>query len=233
MCTISLVYNEKFPSDFCLTSNRDEAPEKETLPPKVYKVNGRELLFPKDDLAGGTWIGISDQKRLLCIMNGGFTSHNREPPYRLSRGLVVLDLLAAEDFLGEIKNYNLKGIEPFTLITCDWKKGLIFYEVVWDGNKMHLKNLPLKNYIWSSSPLYSSEMKSIRERWFKKIQKEKVLSPKNLWDFHHSAGIGDKEIDLVMDRGFVKTKSITQVIKTSEETKMMYEDLQKGKKFHI
>lgn len=233
MCTISLIYNEEFPADFCLTSNRDETPGRKTLPPEVYTANGRELLFPKDALAGGTWIGVSDQKRLLCIMNGGFTTHKRKPPYRLSRGLVVLDLLAAEDFLVEIKNYNLDGIEPFTLVTCDWKNGLVFYEVVWDGSKKHLKELPLKNHIWSSSPLYSSEMKKLRERWFKKIQKEKVLSPKNLWDFHHSAGIGDKEIDLVMDRGFVKTKSITQVIKTSEGTKMIYEDLQKGKIFNI
>ena len=227
MCTISLIYNEKLPTEFYLTSNRDEAPGRKTMPPEVHKMNDRQLLFPKDSVAGGTWIGISDRKRLLCIMNGGFKSHESKPPYRLSRGIVVLDLLAAEDFLKEVKAYNLEGIEPFTLVTCDWSKKLAFYEVVWDGSKKYLKNLPLKNYIWSSSPLYSSEMKSLRERWFEKLEKEGSLNPEKLWNFHHSAGTGNKEIDLVMDRGHVMTKSITQVIKTSEEIKMKYEDLQK------
>lgn len=229
MCTISLVYNENFPWEFCLTSNRDEAPGRETFSPEIHKINERQLLFPKDGLAGGTWIGISDHKRLLCIMNGGYKSHVSRPPYRLSRGIVVLDLLAADDFLQEFENYDLAGIEPFTLVACDWSNKLAFYEVVWDGNKKHLENLPLKNYIWSSSPLYSPEMKSLRESWFEKFQEEGIISPQRLWDFHHSAGMGNKEIDLVMDRGYVKTKSITQVIKTSAETKMIYEDLQQQK----
>ncbi len=229
MCTISLVINSEENSGFILTSNRDEAPGRETFPPDFYTVNNTRLLFPKDAVAGGTWIGVSEIKRVVCLMNGGFESHIRADNYRVSRGVVVKDILAAEDPLLEIKSYNFQGIEPFTLILADWKKELFFYELVWDGAELHSKKLSLKNHIWSSSPLYSSEMKNLREAWFEKLQVEKNLTYQNLWDFHHSAGAGNKNFDLVMDRGFIKTKSITQIIKTSEKIRMIYEDLQKEK----
>lgn len=227
MCTISLVFNPEENPGFILTSNRDEAPGRETLPPDFYKVNNNRLLFPKDALAGGTWIGVSANKRVVCLMNGGFKKHIRADNYRVSRGVVVKDILAAEDPLLEINSYDFQGIEPFTMILVDWGQELYFYELVWDGVKPHLKKLGLKNHIWSSSPLYSSEIKKLRETWFKEFQHKKNLTYESLWDFHHSAGVGNKNIDLVMDRGFVKTKSITQIIKTSEKIKMKYEDLQK------
>lgn len=228
MCTVSLVYNSEESPGFILTSNRDEAPGRETLSPDFYNVNDSRLLFPKDAVAGGTWIGVSGNKRVVCLMNGGFENHIRENKYRVSRGVVVKDILAAEDPLLEINSYNFHGIEPFTLILADWKQDLFFYELVWDGSKAHQKNLELKNHIWSSSPLYSPEMRKLREAWFEEFQQRKNATSESLWDFHHSAGVGNKNIDLIMDRGFIKTKSITQIIKTSEKTRMIYEDLQKN-----
>lgn len=227
MCTISLLINSEENPGFILTSNRDEAPGRETFPPNFYTVNNTRLLFPKDAVAGGTWVGVSENKRAVCLMNGGFENHIRASGYRVSRGVVVTDILAAEDPLLEIKKYNFQGIEPFTLILADWMKELFFYELVWDGTKTHGKKLSLKNHIWSSSPLYSSEMKKLREAWFEEFQKRKDLTSESVLDFHHSAGEGNKNVDLVMDRGFIKTKSITQIIKTSEKTRMIYEDLQK------
>lgn len=227
MCTISLVFNSDENPGFVLTSNRDEAPGRETLSPNFYTVKNSRLLFPKDAVAGGTWIGISANKRVVCLMNGGFQKHIRAEKYRVSRGVVVKDILAAKDPLVELNSYNFQGIEPFTLILGDWNREFYFYELVWDGAKPHLKKLRLKNHIWSSSPLYSSEMKKLREAWFEEFQQKKNLTSESLWDFHHSGGVGNKNVDLIMDRGFIKTKSITQIIKTSEKTSMIYEDLQK------
>ena len=65
--------------------------------------------FPKDAAAGGTWIGVSEKKRLICLLNGGFTAHTREESYRLSRGVVVTQLLSAENFKETIAiNYIVK-----------------------------------------------------------------------------------------------------------------------------
>lgn len=225
MCTLSFFPNSK--TDFIITSNRDEAPGRETLPPEAYLEDGVELTYPKDATAGGTWIGISEKKRVVSLMNGGFVAHTRKESYRKSRGLVVKELLSAVNIISEIENYDFDGIEAFTLIIADWSHGLHLYELVWDEKQYHFAEKLLKPHIWSSSPLYPKELKEKREKWFNQfITKNSKPSNLEILEFHNTAGDGDKNSDLIMDRGFVKTKSITQVIKTGEEVIMTYKDLQ-------
>jgi len=227
MCTISLTPHIDNPNGFILTSNRDEANERETYPPDFKTKDGTRMLFPEDAVAGGSWIGVSEKKRVLCLMNGGFVSHKREESYRKSRGLVLKDWLMFDSIETEIENYNLKNIEPFTVVIADWSSGLFFAEFVWDGKEKHFKKLKFQSQIWSSSPLYTSAVKKLREEWFSTFRKEKNLSAENLWEFHHSAGKGDKEIDLIIDRGFLKTKSISQIEFLPGKLVFKYEDLQK------
>ena len=229
MCTISLTTNLDQEDGFILTSNRDEAAERETHVPHFYTERDTRLLFPKDSVGGGSWIGASSKKRVLCLMNGGFKPHKRKPEYRKSRGLVLKDWLIAEDIEKEIKDYELTNIEEFTVIIADWSKEMFFAEFVWDGSKKYFKKLEQQPQIWSSSPLYSSEMKKLRENWFDDFQQKRDISADNLWEFHHSAGKGDKEVDLIIDRGFLKTKSISQIIYKSGVLKFIYEDLQDKK----
>ena len=225
MCTVTLIPTATFDKAFILTSNRDEAAGREAIEPQFYIEKGVKMLYPKDKEAGGTWIGISDKKRLICLLNGEFENHTKYKFYRLSRGVVVKDLLAAVNIDKAILDYNLDQIEPFTIILVDWKEQLRFVELVWDGKKKHFKELELKNHLWSSSPLYTREMKKQRENWFFDFQKKNKPVPENLLQFHQSAGVGDKNIDLIMDRGFVKTQSITQIVNFSEETRMTYMNL--------
>ena len=71
MCTVTYIPIGK--SDFILTSSRDIpfAREKAEHPQKVQE-DGVDLWYPKDGKAGGTWIGVSAKKRLICLLNGGF-----------------------------------------------------------------------------------------------------------------------------------------------------------------
>ena len=78
MCTVT--YFPLGKNDFILTSNRDETPFRKTIPPKKYLENGVELTYPKDELAGGTWIGTSSKNRLVCVLNGAFIKHKRATP---------------------------------------------------------------------------------------------------------------------------------------------------------
>lgn len=87
MCTVT--YLPLGNNNFILTSNRDETPLRKTLPPKDYVEDGVVLTYPKDEVAGGTWIGLSDKKRLVCLLNGGFTIHKRKDSYKMSRGVIV------------------------------------------------------------------------------------------------------------------------------------------------
>ena len=224
MCTVTLVPLQN-PKSFVLTSNRDEAKERITLPPSFEEYQGVKLLFPKDGRAGGTWLGISEYKRVLCLLNGGVVNHKRHLPYRKSRGIIVKDWLAGKNIPRDIQEYNLKNIEPFTLIIADWSKELQFMELVWDGDHKHFKNLPLETHIWSSSPLYTPEMKKMREKWYADFRVNNDQSPVNLWEFHHTAGKRDKKTGLIMERKYVKTQSISQIIASEDKCNLKYEDL--------
>ncbi len=224
MCTVSFI--PKSNNDFILTSNRDESPERNTLPPQIYKLNEIEMLFPKDEVAGGTWIGASKQKRLICLLNGGYTAHKPKKHYRMSRGIIVTDLLTAKNISAKVKSYNFTDIEPFTIVLVDWELELKLHELVWDGNKIHITNMPLKPTIWSSSLLYSDEVKKKREQWFSEfLNNTKTLTKENIINFHKTAGDGNKDSNLVMDRNFVRTKSITEFSKRNGSCMMRYEDL--------
>lgn len=222
MCTVTIQY--KGNNDFVLTSNRDEAPNRMSLPPKENIYKDVNLLYPEDELSGGTWIGLSENKRLICLLNGGFKIHEREVQYRQSRGLVVKDLLTLAD-IEDASKYNYKNIEPFTLVIADWNKELGFYEIVWDGNNAHFRALELSSHIWSSSTLYDEDKKQSRSDWFEVFKTKNKLTSESLLHFHKTAGEGNMDYGVIMDRIFVKTTSITQVDKTNQNITMRYESI--------
>ncbi len=224
MCTVTLIPTQE--NNFILTSNRDEAVNRKTLLPEFYQVNKTRMLFPKDAVAGGTWIGVSDKNTMICLLNGGFEIHERSASYRQSRGVVVKDLLEADDLEKAILAYNCKGVEPFTIVAVNWQSDLLLFEMVWDGQQKHLRRLEKETHIWSSSTLYTKDMKATRKKWFAAYENQNVLTSMSLLDFHKNAGVGDKDIDLQIDRGFLKTRSITQIVKNEEELSMRYENLQ-------
>lgn len=227
MCTVTFIPQNN--NKFILTSNRDEAPDRKTLPPQQYDHDGISLLFPKDEVAGGTWIGLSGRDRLICLLNGGFTVHERQDSYRLSRGIIVKDLLLAPDVIHAIESYDFNGIEPFTVILVTFESHTQVYELVWDGQEPHLAEKPLVPQIWSSALLYTPPMKQLRETWFSEFMFDNLRpSPEEILNFHTTAGNGDSETDLVMDRTFVKTRSITQVRKTDDRVTMHYHDLEEN-----
>lgn len=225
MCTVTLVPLPEFPNRFVLTSNRDEAVLRKTHPPEIHSEGGSRLLYPRDSEAGGSWIGLSDRKRTICLLNGGFRKHLRNPPYRKSRGLVVKEFLAAPDFIEMAEDYEFEGIEPFTMVVAEYEQQLRLLELVWDGNSMHLKHLPPQPGIWSSSLLYSSEEVARRKQKFEAFQKHHPLNSLNLLQFHSSGGDLGEE-GLIIDRGFLKTCSITQIINGPTEARMWYRDLE-------
>ena len=208
-----------------LTSNRDEAPNRIALNPDFYTINDTKMLLPKDELSEGSWIGVSDKNRLICLLNGGFIIHKRQEQYRQSRGVIVRDLLAAEGIEDSVETYNFKDVEPFTIVIADWNITLQFYELVWDGIEKHFTKLPLEPRIWSSATLYSEDKKQTRLEWFNAFKSEKQLTPESALEFHKTAGTGNIDFGVVMDRGHVKTTSITQVEKNENGVSMRFENL--------
>ncbi len=223
MCTVT--YLPKGKQDFILTTNRDEAPARSPKDISCEERAGQQLAFPRDETAGGTWVAVSDANRIVCILNGAFEKHRRNPPYRRSRGLMALDFFEfprAEDFLS---HYTFEGMEPFTMLIVERGKLLDFR---WDEKKKHLNWMgPQRPHIWSSTPLYEPEIRRKREQWFADWLKEhKKYSREAILDFHRNAGEGDPWNDVVMNRGnMVRTVSITNIVKEGGEMDMQYHDL--------
>ncbi|ALJ06247.1 hypothetical protein APS56_14365 [Pseudalgibacter alginicilyticus] len=230
MCTVTIV--PKGNDDFILTSNRDEAPNRVATLPDFYVEGTVKMLFPKDELSEGTWIGVSNKERLVCVLNGGFIMHQRELNYRKSRGVVAKDFMAFNNLEQEVVSYNFNNIEPFTMVIVDWNLNLRFFELVWDGQKSHFTKLPLKPKIWSSSTLYSQAMMQERTGWFEVFKTKNVLNQDSILQFHKTAGKDNNDYGVVMNRGFVKTTSITQVSKTNTKVEMLYENIHQKKVSH-
>jgi len=188
MCTVTYIPLGK--NDFILTSNRDESPLRETIPPKNYVEEGVKLTYPKDEVAGGTWIGLSDKKRLVCLLNGGFKIHKRAGSYRMSRGVIVKKILKTDNAVREIEDFDFNNIEPFTIVLVDWQKELKAYELVWTGEEKFFKVLEQQPKMWSSSTLYDDSMKKLRNIWFEEWIKnsEELTQDKILRLLHHKKG---------------------------------------------
>ena len=223
MCTVTFL---PLPNNgFILTSNRDETPLRKTIPPKGYLENGVEVVYPKDVVAGGTWIGTSEKNRAVCLLNGAYKNHKRTLPYALSRGVIVKNVLTADDAEIYINRLGLHNIEPFTLLLLDYSVGLKLFELVWDGETKHFHQLDKTPRIWSSSTLYTSDMKEKRQEWFQNWLKENdQFSVANVLEFHNNTDLGESEVTTRMKRKLIETVSITSISKIEEVVDMKYLD---------
>lgn len=231
MCTVTFLPTTK--NNFILTSNRDEQRTRETYFPSKYVEDGVEMLFPKDKTAGGTWIGVSDNNRLVCVLNGAFVKHTPKDSYIKSRGVIAKDILKSANFEKFIHEIDLSFIEPFTMVIVDWNNNsLNLFELIWDYNQKYFNKLKNEPKIWSSSTLYSVEAKVLRKTWFEKWKATNEISQESILNFHHSE-IGDKEQSILMKRSYVETVSITSVEKIASTVKMSYEDVVNSKKVEV
>ena len=172
--------------------------------------------------------GLSEKNRLVCLLNGGFEIHKRKGPYAMSRGLVVKKILSAENSVVCIENFIFDNIEPFTLILVDWEISLATYELVWDGVTKHFKKLAQEPEIWSSSTLYTAEMKASRRAWFADwLSENKTFQQQEIINFQTSTDKGTPETSLKMKRNFVETVSVTSV-KKEKDICLIYNDILKG-----
>lgn len=226
MCTVTYLPTTE---GYILTHNRDEAPARspESIDTAVF--GGRRYLFPRDTGAGGAWVATSEMGPTFCLLNGAFVKHERTPPYRKSRGLILIDLLEQPDWENFVTAYDLSGIEPFTLLMFDEGK---VAELRWDGNRRHVENLPSGSpAFWCSATLYPPGMQKIRERVFREWlgKQEPPINPDDVLALHHTGSVGDPENDFVMNRGGrVCTVSITQVV-VGPNKRMAYHNLLNGK----
>ena len=225
MCTVSYIPIADS-GQFILTSNRDEAPGRDAYDLVVEKRAKKEICFPQDPNSGGSWIAISNTQQVACLLNGAHVKHKHNPPYRRSRGLVLLDAFEYETFPQFAEEYSFQNIEPFTLIFLE--NGSIF-ELMWDGSETFINEMdPERFHLWASSTLYTKEQRERRLEWFNAwIATKPELSIDSIINFHSIAGDGDIKNDLVMNREEkVKTLSISSILFARNDIQLIHKNLQ-------
>jgi hypothetical protein len=222
MCTLTYIPTK---NGAIFTSNRDEHDSRgDTKFPVEKDINNLKIIFPQDPKAGGTWIACASNQSVVVLLNGAFKKHKHRPPYRKSRGLVLLDLFNYESIEDFKSLYNLNNIEPFTIIYYKKDEDTELKEFRWDGEQKHLsgKN-PDIAHIWSSSTLYSPEVILERRHWFSELLTTKGLSPVQMQHFHEFGGKSDSQNNFKMDRGNgLRTISISQIIIVNGQSDFEY-----------
>lgn len=223
MCTVTYIpANDKY----FISSNRDEKYSRmKAIAPAVYEINNKKLIFPKDANAGGSWIALHENGNAAVLLNGAFKKHIPMPPYRKSRGEILLNIIADKRPVSYFHQLDLSQIEPFTLVLCD-KNNL--YECRWDGEKKYYQQLKKhRPYIWSSVTLYEESIVKKREKWFAVfLNRNPHPTQKDILEFHQFTGEGDMHNSLLMERdGAFSTVSITSMLLTADRGSMKYLDL--------
>ncbi|MBC7845091.1 MAG: NRDE family protein [Flavobacterium sp.] len=223
MCTVSFVSAN---GKVIITSNRDEKVLRpNAVEPRNYLVKNKSVIFPKDSKAGGTWFAVDENGTILVLLNGANEKHQVQPPYRKSRGLIVLEIISSsspKDFWQEI---NLNKIEPFTLVL--FQNGALF-QLRWDGIQKETTKLDItKNHIWSSVTLYPKEIRENRAKWFHAfLDSNPTVSEKEMYHFHRYTEEENKQNGLVINRNNeMKTLSITQSVIEKNKVAILYYDL--------
>lgn len=230
MCTLTFIPSN---TKAFITHSRDEKLARaNAVPPQITNINGRQVLFPRDGEASGSWVAMNENGDAAVLLNGGFVKHISSPPYRRSRGKCFLDIASAMDLPLAFDLIDLTNIEPFTTILYTRSKEL--WECRWDGQTKHSCLLDnTQSYIWSSVTLYDATTTHKRRSWFDAWRLENTNpSMDEILNFHLFGGEGDTNNDFRMNRDNVLlTVSITAMQLFDDKGCMNYLDLKEGKTY--
>ncbi|MBP9213522.1 MAG: NRDE family protein [Chitinophagaceae bacterium] len=227
MCTVSFIPCSQ---GVIITSNRDEKNLRQiALAPQQFSLEHKQLYYPVDVNSDGTWFIVSSNGTVGVLLNGAFTPHIVKEKYSMSRGKILPLIFEQENVVTALQNLNLVGIENFTILIYQHKKLL---EFKWNGEQLFIQelnnNIP---HIYSSVTLYNSAMIEQRELWFKQwLLQNAQPNQANTIQFHSTAGDGNKEFGLQMNRNnLMLTVSVTSILIKNNEAILFYKDCLQNK----
>jgi uncharacterized protein with NRDE domain len=92
MCTLVLAAHVFARHPLVVVANRDEQLDRASSPPAISTApTGIRYVAPRDDVAGGTWLGVNDAGVFVAITNRYLGPKDAS---RVSRGVLVADALA-------------------------------------------------------------------------------------------------------------------------------------------
>ncbi len=222
MCTVSFIPSKH---GIIITSNRDEKSIREAaLPPQLFEINDKRLIYPIDRTSNGTWFILNDKGSVGVLLNGAIVPHIVQSEYSMSRGKILPAIFKENNLIDALNHFNFKGIENCTILLYH-ENGL--YEFIWDGVQLFSKKLNINQpHIYSSVTLYNQQMIQQREGWFSNWLKQfPHPTQAESIHFHLTAGKENSEFGLQMNRNnAMLTVSVTSVCIHQNKASLLYKD---------
>ena len=120
MCTLVLLRRPGHAWPLILAANRDEMRGRPWTPPARHWPDRPEVIAGRDDLAGGTWLGLNDHGVVAGVLNRR-GSLGPAPGMR-SRGELALDALDHADAAlaaAALASLDARAFRPFNLVIAD------------------------------------------------------------------------------------------------------------------
>jgi len=230
MCTVSIV---PLPDMTVCSFNRDEQPARNASDLLVSKKSGDKwVVFSRDTTHGGPWFCADNKGNICMLFNGAFANHQRKETKHKSRGLVLLEIISAQDPLICFKESEFQSVEPYSVISVS-KDGLL--RLTWDGKQKYITPLDKHQpYIFSSATLYTNHVVRERKKWFMNFldANNQLPAPEKIFGFHREYQESDSENGLVIKRpNGISTLSISQAILYQDKTVFLHHDIVSGKSF--
>lgn len=163
MCTLILEYRNRPGQGLWVAANRDEFYARVASPPFLWSGMPIKLLAPRDEQAGGTWIGFNASGVFAGITNRFGASLQ---PGARSRGELVLQALShqsSEDSLAAFSGLSPMDYNGFHLVVMDAQMAFVIFS---DGAAVRTRKLQPGVHIFTERSL--GEVEAGRERVVRK-----------------------------------------------------------------
>jgi uncharacterized protein with NRDE domain len=210
MCTASWLPGR---DGYLLCFNRDESRARlPGRPPSVRTANGRQLIAPADGNHGGTWIGVNDAGLTVALANRYQVPRPPLPEGRISRGLLVVELLGLGSLpalAAALADRRLGVFEPFTLVGVERDAPAQLWS--WDGMVLEGWHQEEPGLLLASSAADQANAVAARRDTFTAAAASGPLTAATLAALHASHRPSRGPLSICMHRDDASTVSFTLV----------------------
>ena len=138
MCTLAFALRPSPGVTLAVSGNRNEFLARPAAAPRVWP-DVPFVLMPRDEKAGGTWLGLTARGLFVCVTNRRAAAPD---PSRRSRGLLVVDALRARDAAAVrelARSISPSQYNGFHLVFADSREAAM---AICDGERLEVRALP-------------------------------------------------------------------------------------------
>ncbi|MEQ1493809.1 MAG: NRDE family protein [Terricaulis sp.] len=215
MCTLTIWRDS---DRLTVTMNRDDAQNRQELPPEVQHGASGVFISPRDVQAGGSWIAANDRGLIACLL----TRYDPAPQGRTSRGDIVLRAMemASAQAAALALSPAPGEYSPFTCLLLDREHSV---RVDWNGAQITRETLPLKALdMLTSSSWQEDDVRARRSGVMASLAARPHPIGHTIDAFHCHTEVDGDAWTPMMQRPASHTKSITRVRASFETIEMSY-----------